>query len=545
MSEALSGTEGLAARVSDAVPGVEARPEAEAGAGKAGTGKPDKGGKGGNGDKGDKGDKGMTVPAGAWAVMFTVLGASMMDLLDATVMNVAAPSIRNGLGASNTEYQWISTGYVLSFSVLLIAGGRLGDIVGRRRMFMVGLAGFTIMSAVCALAQNPGELIAARLLQGSASAMMIPQGIGMIREKFGRENSQKAFAIFGPFMGLSAALGPVLGGALITYSSWRWVFVINLPVGVLALFYANKVLPTIHHRAGDRPKLDVIGLILCSAAVGLLVYPIIQGRENHWAAWTFLMMASSAVVMAVFGLYARARHQRNLDPFLETSLFRKRAFTTGTMTIFLFFGACAAAFAVSPLLLQVSLGWSPLRAGLTGAWWSLGTIIAMGAGQAFVKKTPRRVLHAGLLTLAAGMALSALIIRHYAGHTFTAFTTPDGERHQIWTSGITSWNLAPALLVCGIGMGLVFAPFFGLVLSAVDDHELGSANGVISSFNQLGSAVAAALFSTLFFNKVESGGSPFPATQLIYWLAALILVVTWLLAFMVPKTARSEEEIMI
>ena len=515
MSEAVSGTEEIVIPVSDAVPEEAAAAKEK--------------------------DRGPAIPKGAWAVMFTVLGASMMDLLDATVMNVAAPSIRTGLGASNTEYQWISTGYVLSFSVLLIAGGRLGDIAGRRRMFLIGLAGFTVMSAVCAVAQNPGELIAARLLQGSASAMMIPQGIGMIREKFGRENSQKAFAIFGPFMGLSAALGPVLGGALITYSSWRWVFVINLPVGVIALYFAAKVLPTVHHREGERPKLDVVGLILCSIAVGLLVYPVIQGREHHWDAGIWLMLAGSAVVMGLFAFYARARHKKNLDPFLETSLFRKRAFTTGTMTIFLFFGACAAAFTVSPLLLQVSLGWSPLRAGLTGAWWSLGTIVSMGAGQAFVKKTPRRVLHAGLLTLAAGMALSAFIIKHYAGTTFT----PNAGHQPIWHSGVTSWNLAPALLVSGIGMGLVFAPFFGLVLSAVDDHELGSANGVISSFNQLGNAVAAALFSTLFFNRVESGGSPFPAAELVYWLAAGILVLTWLLAFTVPKTARSEDEIMM
>jgi EmrB/QacA subfamily drug resistance transporter len=516
MSEAVSGTEDIVLPVSDAVPeGAAAAKEKDPGL--------------------------SAIPKGAWAVMFTVLGASMMDLLDATVMNVAAPSIRSGLGASNTEYQWISTGYVLSFSVLLIAGGRLGDIAGRRRMFLIGLTGFTIMSAICAVAQNPGELIASRLLQGGASAMMIPQGIGMIREKFGRENSQKAFAIFGPFMGLSAALGPVLGGALITYSSWRWVFVINLPVGVIALYFASKVLPRVHHRTGDRPKLDYIGLVLCSAAVGLLVYPVIQGREHHWDASIWLMLAGSAVVMGIFAFYARARHKKNLDPFLETSLFRKRAFTTGTMTIFLFFGACAAAFTVSPLLLQVSLGWSPLRAGLTGAWWSLGTIISMGAGQAFVKKTPRRVLHAGLLTLAAGMGLSALIIQHYAGTTYTV----NAQHQEIWHSGVTSWNLAPALLVSGIGMGLVFAPFFGLVLAAVDDHELGSANGVISSFNQLGNAVAAALFSTLFFNRVEGHHSPFPAAELIYWLAAAVLVATWLLAFTVPKTARSEDEIMV
>jgi EmrB/QacA subfamily drug resistance transporter len=522
MSEAVSGTEDLVLPVTDAVP-VDAVPEKAK-------------------------DPGVSaIPKGAWAVMFTVLGASMMDLLDATVMNVAAPSIRSGLGASNTEYQWISTGYVLSFSVLLIAGGRLGDIAGRRRMFLIGLTGFTIMSAVCAVAQNPGELIAARLLQGSASAMMIPQGIGMIREKFGRENSQKAFAIFGPFMGLSAALGPVLGGALITYSSWRWVFVINLPVGVIALYFAAKVLPTVHHNDGDRPKLDYAGLVLCSAAVGLLVYPVIQGREHHWNAGIWLMLAGSAVVMGIFAVYARARHKKNLDPFLETSLFRKRAFTTGTMTIFLFFGACSGVFLVSTLLLQLYMGWSPLRAGLTGAWWSLGTIIAMGAGQAFVKKTPRRVLHAGLLLLAVGLSLTALTIAHYKGsaHFQPGVNPPPGH----FAGGLTSWNLAPSLIISGVGMGLVFAPFFGLVLSAVDDHELGSANGVISAFDQLGGAVASAVMSTVFFNRVEKkpvgSMAPFASAQTVYWLSAGILVLTWALAFTVPKTARSEDEIMV
>jgi EmrB/QacA subfamily drug resistance transporter len=486
-------------------------------------------------------------PKGSWAVMFTVLGASMMDLLDATVMNVAAPSIRTELKASDTAYQWINIGYIMSFAVLLIAGGRLGDIVGRRRMFLGGLTGFVVMSAVCAIAQNPGELITARLLQGACSAMMIPQGIGMIREAFGREGSQKAFAIFGPFMGLSAMLGPIIGGALITYSSWRWVFVINIPAGLVALFFGSRVLPTVHHRDGDRPKLDVIGLILCSAAVGLLVYPVIEGREKGWPAWTYLMMVSSALVLGLFSLYARYRHKAGLDPFIETSLFRKRAFTTGTMTIFLFFGACSGVFLVSTLLLQLYMGWSPLRAGLTGAWWSLGTIIAMGAGQAFVKKTPRRVLHAGLLLLAVGLSLTALTIAHYKGsaHFQPGVNPPPGH----FAGGLTSWNLAPSLIISGVGMGLVFAPFFGLVLSAVDDHELGSANGVISAFDQLGGAVASAVMSTVFFNRVEKkpvgSMAPFASAQTVYWLSAGILVLTWALAFTVPKTARSEDEIMV
>jgi len=463
----------------------------------------------------------------AWAVMFTVLAASMMDLLDATVMNVAAPSIQRSLHASSTQYQWINAGYILSFAVLLIAGGRLGDIVGRRRMFFIGLTGFIVMSAVCSLAQNPGELIVARLLQGACSAAMIPQGIGMIRQAFGRENSQKAFTIFGPFMGLSAMLGPILGGLMISWFDWRAVFVINIPFGIAALAVATRVLPGHHAAAGTvRPRLDVIGLLLCSAAVGLLVYPVIEGRDAHWAPWTFGMMGSSAVVLGLFALWARLRHNRGGDPFIETSLFRKRAFTTGALTIFLFFGACSGVFIVAPLLQQLTLGWSAIHAGLTGAWWSLGTIIAMGAGQALVKKFPRRVLMAGLLVLAAGLGFTALTIAHYK-------------------TGLSSWNLAPALVVSGFGMGLVFAPFFGIVLSAVDDHELGSANGMISALDQLGGAVALAVMSTVYFGRISGGATPFASAQFIYWLSAGILVLTWALAFFIPKTARSEDETMV
>jgi EmrB/QacA subfamily drug resistance transporter len=463
----------------------------------------------------------------AWAVMFTVLAASMMDLLDATVMNVAAPSIQRSLHASSTQYQWINAGYILSFAVLLIAGGRLGDIVGRRRMFFIGLTGFIVMSAVCSLAQNPGELIVARLLQGACSAAMIPQGIGMIRQAFGRENSQKAFTIFGPFMGLSAMLGPILGGLMISWFDWRAVFVINIPFGIAALAIATRVLPGHHAAAGAvRPRLDVIGLLLCSAAVGLLVYPVIEGRDAHWAPWTFLMMGSSVVVLGLFALWARVRHNRGGDPFIETSLFRKRAFTTGALTIFLFFGACSGVFIVAPLLQQLTLGWSAIHAGLTGAWWSLGTIFAMAAGQAFVKKFPRRVLMAGLLVLAVGLGFTALTIAHYK-------------------TGLSSWNLAPAMIVSGFGMGLVFAPFFGIVLSAVDDHELGSANGMISALDQLGGAVALAVMSTIYFGKISGGATPFASAQFVYWLSAGILVLTWALAFFVPKTARSEDETMV
>ncbi len=185
------------------------------------------------------------------------------------------------------------------------------------------------------------------------------------------------------------------------------MFLINLPACALAYVFAVRVLPAGHHH-DDRPKLDVIGMILCSVAVGLFVYPVIQGREHQWAWWTYAMMLASTAVLAVFGLHARARRRKALDAFIETGPFRKRSFTGGTVTVFLFFGACSGAFIVSPLLLQLYIGWSPLHVGLTGSSWSLGTILAMCAGPALARRIPpRRVLEAGILTQAVGMGLAA------------------------------------------------------------------------------------------------------------------------------------------
>ncbi|NYV76804.1 MFS transporter [Streptomyces sp. UH6] len=471
------------------------------------------------------------VPKGAWAVLFTVLGATMMDMLDATAMGVAAPAIKLGLGASESQFQWINIGYVLSFSVLLLAGGRLGDIIGRRRTFLIGLTGFAVMSGLCAAAQNPAELIAARLVQGAAAAMMIPQCVSMIRESFGQEHSPKAFAIFSPFISLSSALGPILGGLLITYASWRWVFLINIPACAIAFFFAVRVLPK-HQDEGSRPRFDVLGMILCSTAVGLLVYPVVQGREHRWAWWTFAMMLSSVAVLAVFALHARARRGKALDSFIDTALFRKRAFTGGTLTVFLFFGACSGAFIVSPLLLQLYAGWSPLRVGLTGSWWSLGTMLAMGVGPVLARRMPpRRVLQAGVLTQAAGMVLAALTVAVYAKDT--THPGPDGP---LIDTGLTSFNLAPALIVSGIGTGLFFVPFLALVLASVGDRELGLANGAINSLQQLGGAVATAVFSTVIFNQVAQGGSPHAASTLAYGLCAGLLVVTWAASFTLGKS---------
>lgn len=372
-------------------------------------------------------------------------------------------------------------------------------------------------------------MIATRAIQGSFSALMIPQGIGIIRGAFPKDQLGKPFAVFGPFMGLSAMLGPTLGGVLIDYAGgWRSVFLVNVPIGLAALCVAAKVLPRDHRSDGLRPKLDFIGLLLLSTAMFLLVYPLIDGREAGWPAWAFLMMGGSAVVLALFGGHQRLRRRAGRDPFVEPELFRNRGFALGVVTIFLFFGACSGVFLVGTLLLQTARGYSALHAGLTMAFWWLGAVGGIVATQKFVASFPRRVLQAGLTTMSIGFVATALTVQHY---------TPNHG------AGLTTWTLAPALAVSGTGMGMIFAPFFGIVLSAVQDHQVGSASGVLNAVEQLSGAVGVAALGTVFFNDIAAhGGDYLTAARLVYWIAAGVVALAWALAFFVPKTARPADD---
>src|SRR4051794_193042 len=224
-----------------------------------------------------------------WYALAVVLTAECMDLLDGTILNVAMPSIRDDLGGSYSAIQWIIAAYALAFAVGLITGGRLGDVYGRRQMFLLGTAGFTLASGLCALAPSVHVLIGCRVLQGAAAAIMIPQGLGLIREMFPREELAAAFGIFGPVIGLSAVLGPILGGFLVHAdllgTGWRAVFLVNLPLGVAALLGASVLLP--ESRSAHAPRLDLVGTLLAGAAMLLLVYPLVQGRDLDWPAWVF------------------------------------------------------------------------------------------------------------------------------------------------------------------------------------------------------------------------------------------------------------------
>jgi EmrB/QacA subfamily drug resistance transporter len=407
----------------------------------------------------------------------------VMDLLDSLVTTIAGPVIRSELGGSYSLIQWLSAAYTLAMAIGLLTGGRLGDIFGRRRMFLVGAAGFTGASLACALAPSPGALIAARTIQGLFGALMLPQGLGMIKQMFPPEERAKAFGAFGPVMGLSAVGGPILAGWLVDAdyfgSGWRMIFFINLPLGVLAVLGAIRYLP--EFTSARPPRLDWLGVVLASAGAFLLLYPLVQGRELDWPAWTFGMLALGVAVFVAFGFYERWRDRRGLDPLVTPSLFGKRAFTGGLAVGLMFFAALVGTGLVFTFYLQLGLGYGPLKAGLTTLPQAIGMVAGfVVAGSGLSERLGRKLLQFGTGVMMVGMVAFAGTVR-LAG------------------ADISPYHLSPALLLLGTGMGLAMAPFFSIVLAGVDDEETGSASGALTSVQQLGGAFGIAVLGTFFF----------------------------------------------
>jgi len=456
-----------------------------------------------------------------WLVLWLVLGAEVVDLLDATVVNIAAPSIHRALGGSDSMIQWIGAGYTLAFAVMLITGGRLGDIFGRKRMFLIGAIGFGLASVLCATAQDPAMLITARVLQGGLGAMMIPQGFGILKSVFPPDEIGKAFGAFGPVMGLSAVGGPILAGALIDAdwfgTGWRMIFLINVPIVLFAVLGSLRFMPAVS-AAAPRPRLDLPGMVLLSVASALLIYPLIQGRELNWPAWIFGLIAGSLVF---FGLFVAYERRRTDSPLIEGGLFARRAFTGGIAVFLGFFGALTGFMLAYGLFTQLGLGFGPLKAGLSSAPMALGIAIGAIVGHGLVTKLGRRLIHIGL-----GIMLVAF-------GSFTATVASVGDTVSIWA-------LLPSTFVAGIGMGLGLGPIFGTVLNGIEDHQVGSASGVLNAIQQFAGALGIAVLGTVYFNRLSSGGfaEAMTATTTI---SLGLLAAGFLLAFLLPRTARPEE----
>lgn len=455
-----------------------------------------------------------------WMVLTVVLVADVMDLLDATVANLAGPSIRRDIGGSESTLQWVLAAYTLTFAVGLITSARLGDLFGRRQLFVVGMVGFTIASLLCGLAPSAGLLIAARVLQGLFGAVMIPQGLAMVKAAFTEADLQKAFIPFGPAMGLSAVLAPILAGFLLDAdlfgSGWRSIFWINVPVGVVASYLAIRYLPRNLER--DRSaRLDLRGATLLSVASAMLIYPLVQGHEQGWPGWMFAMIAGAVLMFALFVLSER----RSANPVIEPSLFRHPQFVGGLVFLGTFFTAMSGFMLAINLFMQYGLHFTPLHTGLAMSPWALGMAVgAAASGAALGPKFGRKVLHGGLIVTLIGILMTWWSIGH-------------------WGMGIGGWDLAPGFFVMGLGSGAIFAPLFDIILAALGDNEVGTGSGVLNAVQQFCGALGVAVLGTLFFQWLPDHGF----VDAIRWLILVgsgCYLVSFGTAFLLPKRARED-----
>ena len=425
-----------------------------------------------------------------------------MDLIDATIVNVAGPSIRRDLGGGATTLQWLGAAYTLSFAVLLVTGARLGDIFGRRRLFLIGSFGFTLMSALCAVAPSAELLIVTRALQGGFGALLIPQGFGLLKEVFPQEEEGKVFASFGPVMGLSAIAAPILAGVLIDANilstGWRMVFLINVPIGVVAFAGALRYLP--HGAAKPGTRLDLVGMILVGLASVAIIYPLIQGRAEGWPVWIFAMLAAGAALLVAFVVYER---RRPAAPLIEPSLLRNRTYIDGIVVALGFFAVFAGLILIVSLFCQLGEGFSPVHAGLTLVPMTAGMVVSMVVSFALVAKLGRHLLHLGIALSGAGAVVLALTV---SGAT-----------------GASTWALLPALLLMGLGAGFVFGQLFDIILAGVAMEEVGSASGVLNAVQQLANALGVAVLGTVFFSRLTAGHLPTDALEITAWVTLIPL----------------------
>ncbi|WP_458244299.1 MFS transporter [Streptomyces sp. MAI_2237] len=466
-----------------------------------------------------------------WFALAIVMTAAFMDLVDVTIVNVAIPSIQRDAGASFSQIQWITAGYALAFAAGLITGGRLGDIYGRKRLFLIGIGGFTLASALCGFAVNPEMLVASRVLQGGMAAMMVPQVLSIVHATFPAHERGKVFGLFGAVVGLGAVLGPLLGALLTEWNlfglEWRPIFLINLPFGVAGLILGSRFI--IESKAPRALKLDLVGVALVTLGLLMLLYPLTRGRELGWPLWGYVSMAGAVLVFAALVAYERRKAARDGSPLVELSLFRVKSFAAGIAVQTVFGVALGVFFLVWTLYMQIGLGWSALRAGLTGIPFSIAVSTAAGLSvQKLVPRFGRKVLQAGALLMVAGVLLYIW----------------ESDRYGL---GIASWQMALPLVVMGVGMGLIVAPLTDAVLTDVPREHAGSASGLINTVQQMGNALGLGLVSVVFFGAIgdrlapaEVGPAFVHAFQhALGWVAAVMTAI-FLLMFALPRRAAQQ-----
>ena len=431
------------------------------------------------------------VAGNRWLVLTIVLAAVFMQLLDTTITTVAVPSIQRSLHTTFGEVQLVLAGYSLAFACVLITGGRLGDIYGRRRLFLIGMVTFTAASAVCGAAQDGLTLVIARIVQGMCSGLMFPQVLAILQVTFPAREKQKAFAVYGATIGLATILGPVLGGSLIKLNlfgtDWRAIFYVNVPIGLAALAAGIKYVG--ESTSPDADRLDLGGAAAVTAGLFLLVLPLVVGRDQGWPAWSLIMLACSAPVLAGFAWYEWVLTRRpGSSPLMRTTLFRQRSFSIGLVLCLVFFAGIPSFFFIFLLTLQVGFSYQAVSAGAVTLAFAIMVAAGSARSAAVVKRLGTWTLLLGCLLLAAGMAgVTGLL--HWAG------------------TSMHGYQLIPALVVVGTGAGLVLAPVTGIILAGIRSADAGAASGVLATAQQVGAAAGIAIAGIIFFGQLGTNAN--------------------------------------
>lgn len=429
------------------------------------------------------------TPRKSWLALAVLLGGMFMALVDATIVNVALPSIRNSLHSSESTLSWIVSGYALTFGLALIPAGRMGDRYGHKWVFIIGAAAFTAASAYCGFAQNDFDITVGRLVQGLAGGIFVPAVGSYIQLLFQGRDRGKAFAIMGSVIGLSSAIGQIAGGLLIQAfgeaEGWRWVFFVNLPIGIAVCIFAIRLLPSGDAHADRANRMDWLGVAILSAALIAVLYPLIEGQQDGWPAWTWWTMTAGLVGLVIFGGWQVLYTRRGGSALVPPRLFRHASFTFGVILALVYFAAFTSIFFTLSLLWQAGLGHTALESGLLTLPFAIATAIFSAQSSKWAAKIGRNVLIIGAVVMVVGLTGIWLILSTVA------------------VGDLNNWILLPAVFVAGAGNGIFLAPNVQFIVATVDNAEAGSASGVVQTMQRMGSAIGIAAIASILFNSIH------------------------------------------
>ncbi|HET8616623.1 MAG TPA: MFS transporter [Actinomycetales bacterium] len=427
-----------------------------------------------------------------WRALAVCLVAGFMTLLDISIVNVALPAIEEGTNASTSDLQWIVSGYALTFGLVLVPAGRLGDVRSRRLMFAIGVAVFTLSSVGAGLAPTSLVLVIARLAQGVGGGLLNPQVSGLIQEEFRGAERGKAFGMLAATIGISTAVGPLLGGVIIDLlgeeHGWRWIFFVNVPIGIVCIALALRWVP--EHVGGRRHEdLDLVGVLLLGAGVFSVLLPLVQQRQ--WSGpgkWWLLLLG--ALLLGAFVQWERRQLRHGRHPLVDLRLFSIETYSAGTAIAFLYFSGFTSIFFIVTIYLQSGMRYSALLAGLSVTPFAVGSAVTALVGGRVVSRIGRPLVVLGLVLVVVGLVAADVLVGWH------------GDEHRI------GWWLAVPLGVAGLGSGLVISPNLTLTVSEVPVPQAGTASGVMQTGQRMATAAGIALIGSVFFGTLASSHDP-------------------------------------